>query len=301
MKNKILITGASGFLGKNLVDALGREKIDIYATATHEEKSRGIYAMNFLNFKEVTQAMNKIKPSIVYHIGGLVNLSRDYEVYKKCIEINTIGTLNLLEALRENPPKKFIFISTEELYGGNKIPYRETQKIDPPSGYSISKAAAERLCMVYAKELKFQLIITRVVTMYGPGDKVHRLIPQIVMNSLTNKPINLNLGLKKRDYVFIEDVVRALISIRDITLPDNTNVINIGGGKSYSLREVIDYILSYTKSKSEVNYGLIPERFGEAGEWLLDIRKASKLLRWKPEISIEEGLRKTISYFKKMI
>ncbi|OGK30468.1 hypothetical protein A3F29_00495 [Candidatus Roizmanbacteria bacterium RIFCSPHIGHO2_12_FULL_33_9] len=298
MKNTILVTGATGFLGKNLVKALRREKADIYATSMHEDKNLKVYGADFLFPEKVRKTIDKVKPAIIYHIGGLVNLARDYGVYKNCLEINTIGTLNILEALRPNPPKKFIFISTEEVYGGNKIPYKETQEIDPPSGYSISKAAAEKLCILYAKELNFQLVIIRAGTMYGPGDKPHRLIPQIILRSLYNKPIDLNSGLKKRDYVFIEDIVRALILAKDVFMSDNINIFNIGGGKSYSLREIVSLIPSYTKSKSRVNYGSIPERLGEADEWLMDIRKASKLLGWGPGTPIEEGLRRTVDFIR---
>lgn len=299
MRNTVLVTGASGFLGKSLIRALRQNGTHVYATASKKNQDLEIHSMDFLSLHQTKKTMDIIKPSIVYHIGGLVNLSREYEIYKNCLEINTIGTLNVLESLRENPPKKFVFISTEEVYGDNKVPYKEEQEVNPPSGYSISKSAAERLCILYAKELDFQLIITRIGTMYGPEDRLHRLIPQIILKSLKNEQINLNSGIKKRDYVFIKDVVKALIRLKDVALIDMINIINVGGGKSYSLREILDLIVSNTSSMSKVNYGVIPERIGEADEWLMDIQKASKLLNWQPKISIDEGIYKTIEYFKK--
>lgn len=297
MKKKILITGVTGFLGKNLVNALRRTGTNVFATAAHENKNLKINKMDFLIVKDVRKTINLAKPEVIYHTGGLVNLSRNYETYKNCFEANVIGTLNILESLRDNPPKKFIFVSTEEIYGNNKTPYKETQEADPPSGYSISKIAAEKLCMSYAKELGFKLIILRVGTMYGPGDRLSRLIPQIVMQATQNKTINLNLGLKKRDYVFIDDVVKALISSKNSVLPDSITVINIGGGKSYSLRRIVSLIISYTKSKSKVNYGVVAERAGEREEWLLDIKKALKVLHWEPKISMIEGLKKTVDFY----
>lgn len=300
MKNKILVTGATGFLGKSLVRALRENGTDVYASASKKNENLEIHSMNFSSLNQTKKTMDRIRPSVVYHTGGLVNLSREHEVYKNCLNVNTIGTLNVLESLRKNPPKKFIFISTEEVYGDNEVPYKEEQEVNPPSGYSISKSAAERLCILYAKELKFQLIIIRVGTMYGPGDKHNRLIPQIIMKALADKPIDLNLGLKKRDYIFIDDVTEALLRSKETALTNLIDIINIGGGKSYSLRELVGLILFYTKSKSKVSYGSIPERIGEADEWLLDIQKASELLNWQPKTSIKEGIRKTIKYFKEM-
>lgn len=297
MKNRILVTGSTGFLGKNLVDTLRKAGANVFATAAHENKNFKINKVDFLVVEDVKKTINLAKPEIIYHTGGLVNLSRDYETYKNCFEANVIGTLNVLESLRENPPRKFIFVSTEEVYGNNEIPYKETQEADPPSGYSVSKIAAEKLCISYAKELGFKLVILRVGTMYGPGDRPSRLIPQIIMKAMQNKPINLNLGLKKRDYVFIDDVVEALISSKDNGLSDIVTIVNIGGGKSYSLREIVSLIISYTKSKSDVNYGVIAERAGEVGEWLLNIEKASKLLHWEPKMFMIEGIKKTIDYY----
>lgn len=293
------MTGATSFLGRRFLAYLSKQKVDVFATASGENKNLKIQKMNFLFPEEVKETISRARSSVIYHIGGLVNLSRDYEVYKNCLEINTIGTLNLLESLRDYPPKKFVFISTEEIYGNSNIPYTEESKVDPPSGYSISKLAAERLCMIYAKEFKFQLIIARIGTMYGPGDRIHRLIPQIIVRAINNKQIDLNSGLKKRDYVFIDDVVEALIRIKEATFNNGVNIINISGGRSYSLRKIVDLILSFAKSKSKVFYGQIPERLGEADEWLLDIHKASKLLNWQPKTTIGEGLRQTVDYFKK--
>ena len=301
MKNKILLTGATSFLGKNLFAKLKVRDEDVFATSSRKSIEQNIIKMDLLNSEETIKVVKAINPSIVYHLAALVNLSRDYKVAAQCIEINIKGTLNLLESFRIAKPEIMVFISTEEVYGSSPIPYIEEQPLDPPSGYAISKVAGEYLCRIYARELGFKLIILRVGTMYGPGDRDSRFIPQLIVKALKNEEIPLNAGTKKRDYVFMEDVVKSLIKILDVKDMDIYTVINIGGGKSFTLLNLVNIILEETKSNSKVARGKIPERIGEASEWLMDIGKANSILGWKPTTSLEEGLIKTIAYFKKKV
>ena len=301
MKNKILLTGATSFLGKNLLVKLKERDEDIFATASHENIEQNIIKMDLVRLDETKKVVKLINPSIVYHLAALVNLSREYNVAQQCIEINIKGTLNLLESFRITKPRIMVFISTEEVYGSGPIPYIEEQPLDPPSGYAISKIAGESLCRIYARELGFKLIILRVGTMYGPGDKDNRLIPQLIMKALKNEEIPVNTGMKKRDYVFIEDVVKSLTKVLDIKNIDTHTVINIGGGISYTLLDLVNIILEETQSNSNVARGKIPERIGEASEWLMNIGKANYILGWKPTVSLKVGLRKTIDYFRKKV
>lgn len=301
MKDKILLTGATSFLGKNFIAQL-REKNKIFlATSSHADRKQNIIKMNLLKEEEVKKVVKATRPSIVYHLAALVNLSREYSVTKHCIEINLNGTLNLLESFRIKKPELMVFISTEEVYGNGSIPYVEDQPLDPPSGYAVSKIAGEYLCRIYAQQLGFKLIILRIGTMYGPGDKESRLIPQLIMKALKNDQIEINAGTKKRDYVFIEDVLKVLIKILDLKDIDKYQIINIGGGISYTLLDLLNIILAETQSNSKVSRGKIPERLGEANEWLMDISGANHLLEWKPMVSLEEGLRETITYFRNEI
>lgn len=299
--NNIMVTGATSFLGKYLLAQLTRRNQRVFATARHESKNRNIQEIDLLNVAQISSAMNKVKPSVVYHLGALVNLSRDFYVSHKCIDINLKGTLNLLESFRETKPSIMVFVSTEEVYGNGQIPYREDQPLNPPSGYAISKMASECFCQMYARELGFKLIVARVATMYGPEDRPTRFIPQIIIKALKNEEIPLNSGVKKRDFIFVDDVAKFLIKILDAETIDAHTVVNIGGGASYRLLDLVDIILKETQSLSKLLIGEIPERIGEAKEWLMDIQKAKDIFGWQPMISLEEGLRRTIDYYKKIL
>lgn len=292
-KKKILITGATGFLGSALLKRGGELKGRLYPTASKK--------MDLTNFSEVSKVIKKIKPDIIYHLGAIVNLARDFKVGQKCIEVNIKGTLNLLEALRDIGLERFIFANTEEVYGEGPIPYHEDQTVSPPSPYAISKITGEYFAKIYAKTLDFKLISLRIGTMYGPGLPKHRFISQIIIKALKNENIPLTWGKKKRDYVYIDDVVDALILTKDIVLNDDFTVLNIGSGVSYTLKELVERILRITKSNSKCLWGKIPDRILEADEWLLDISRARKLLHWKPKTSLEEGIKKIVSYYKNFV
>lgn len=299
-KNNILITGASGFLGKSLLKRLRTQpsKFDIFASVLNSSEKDSFQHLDLLDLEELKKTIYKFKPDIVFHLAANVDLSRDFAVAKKCIETNIIGTLNLLESLKQCPPKKVIFTSTEEVYGNGPLPFKEDQLSRPPSAYSISKIASENLCQVYAKELGFSLLIFRIATFYGPGSPLHRFIPQLILNSLRHEKILLNSGIKKRDYVFVDDVVDAFILALE-KKHSNIELLNLGGGKSYTLKEVVALITKLTGSRSNVVLNAIPERLFEADVWLMDIAKAQKSLGWKPVTPLKEGLQQTIDFFSK--
>lgn len=295
---RILLTGTSGFLGKHLSKKLVNEGYSTFLTALHNESGNHIKEMDLTKVEEVKKIVSEYKPTVIIHLGALVNLSRNFQIGLKCIDVNLKGTYNLLESLRVNKPRRFIFLSTEEVYGTGKIPFKEDQVPDPPSPYAITKVAAEHLAKIYASELHFSLEIFRVGTMYGPLDFEARLIPQIIIKALENKPILLNSGMKKRDYIYVEDVADALITALSKKPQEKIRIINLGGGKFFKLREVVEMILNKTKSRSKVIFGALPDRVGESDEWLLDNHSAEKLFGWKPKTSMIEGIDRTIDYYR---
>lgn len=283
-KTRVLITGASGFIGSHLDKKLTQ---DGYLVT----RFRG----DLRKKTDIQKNLQKSNPAYIYHLGAVVDLSRSYLVAKKCIEINLKGTLNLLESLHKSKIQKFIYTSTEEVYGKNKLPYSEDHLPHPPSPYAITKIASEQFIWQYANELGFDAYIFRIGTVYGPGQIAGtRLIPTIIDKALKNEDIPLNSGLKKRDYIYIDDVVTALTKVLSLKKSGVYEIINLGGGKHYSLREMMRIILRLTDSKSKPLYGAFPDRALEAEEWMLDIKKANKILNWRPKVSLEEGLKKTI-------
>lgn len=286
-----MLTGATGFLGRHFAC-----RIDPHVYHPHLFSRQN---MDLTVFSDVKKIVPDMKPDIIVHLGGLVNLTRDFDVAKKCIDVNILGTLNLLEATRSHPPGVFVYVSTEEVYGDVPVPYKEeTSLIHPPSPYAMTKVAGEQLCSMYGKLLGFPVMVLRVSTMYGPNDSESRFIPGIIRKALRGEDIPLNSGKKLRDYIFVEDVVDALLACLHWHGADTIEVVNIGGGKPYTLKWAVEKIVQLCQSTSTIRYGAFPDRLLEASIWEMDIRKAKRILGWHPKTSLEEGLSKTIEYYR---
>jgi nucleoside-diphosphate-sugar epimerase len=286
-KTRLLLTGATGFLGSRFLNKIDRNRFDVSKLSvdlTHPD--------------EITRAVSSLLPEIVVHAGALVDLSRDFSIGKKCLEVNTLGTMNLLEAVKNAAHIRFIYVSTEEVYGNGPIPFTETQPVDPPSPYAISKVAGEHLCLWYAKEYGFSTVVARLGTFYGPEQPMKKYFAQTILHALKNEPIPLNSGKKKRDYVYVDDAIECMMRLLDIK--ENV-VLNIAGGVSFSLHEIVQRIIRLTKSTSEVQIGAIDDRITERDEWLADIGLAKQLVGWTPTTSLDEGLKTTVEYFRSII
>ncbi len=296
---KILLTGASGFLGKNLAARLKKDGHNILQTA--KKQADNTVSVDLLDYRSTKNIIEDFRPEVIFHCGAIVNLSRNLETAEKCIDINIKGSLNLLEACRAHPPKKFIHTSTEEIYGNSSAPFKESSLPQPPSMYSISKLAVENLSAGYGKEIGFIVRSIRLATMYGFDTNTQRMVPSIVLKALKNEPVELNSGKKKRDYLYIEDAVECMVRAMTCETGETCEVINAGGGRSYSLEELAKKVIAVAESDSELRLGVFPDRVNESDLWLMDISKAKKILNWEPKMELIEGIKKTVDYYRKSI
>lgn len=292
-REKILITGITGFIGTNLLRAFRAQGCQAYGISSSP--------IGLLHYEKLATHLSRLCPTLVFHLGAHVMLQRDYKTARRCFEVNIQGTLNLFEALAAMRQKisRFIFVSTEEVYGKSPLPYREHQPVAPPSPYAISKIAGEQLCRYYHTIHGIPYTILRFATVYGPFQPELRFIPHLIKVALLGKDIPLDSGKSARDYVYIDDAINALIRAATFKAARG-QTINIGNAESVSSRKLVRIIVSLTKSPSRIKYNSIPARAGEALVWRSDISKANKLLHWKPKVSLEEGLRESIAYYRNL-
>lgn len=300
---KILVTGATGFIGTHLVRRLANSGAHVLALSRRQSKLAGlelpieVCRVSLLNFERLRRIIERFKPQKVVHLGSVVNLERSYHIAQKCIDVNMQGTLNLLEALRRTPPDIFIYVSTTEIYGSGKIPYREEQKECPPSPYAITKLAGEQFCQLYREVFGYPVCILRLSSCYGPGQGPERLIPSIILSCLKAKPIQINARNQQRDFLYVEDAVEGILR----SLVKKTAVgqlINMGAKKSYRFTDIAKKIKELTGSDIPIILGRGRDRPGEAGRWKCDNTKAKKLLGWEEHCRFDQGLLKTISWFR---
>jgi len=295
LKNKkVLVTGGAGFIGSYVVDALiknGAEVLVIDNLSTGRRENLNpkakFYEMNIadLNIKDIFE---KEKPEIVYHFAFNVLVPKSVE--NPLIDMDSIsGSLNVLINSQKSGVKKVIFSSSGFIYGNtDKLPVKETEPVDPISPYVVAKYAVENYLKFFNKAYNLPYVIFRNAAVYGPKQITGAMADYIRKLKSDTQAEIWGDGNKTRDYVFIDDVVKANLLALD--LPDNFSdpVFNIGSGKETTLNELYKKIAFLLGKEAKPIYH--PERPGEQIRYCLDNSKIKKELGWNMDYDLDEGL-----------
>ena len=274
---KILITGSEGFVGKNLIRYLKNYSFQIIET---KDKSFDL---------KLNESWKQIeKCDYLIHLAGKSFVPKSWEEPARFIENNILLITNALEYCRVNKTK-LIFLSSY-LYGNcKKIPIKENAPIEATNPYALSKLLAEKLCYFYKNNFQVNNIILRVFNLYGPGQPKEYLLSKITNQVRYENIIKVDNLSPKRDYVYIDDLCSAIV--KAINYKGNEHIFNIGSGKSYSVKEVIEFIQNiYGTSLNIDEKKLI--RKNEILNTIADINLAKKELEWSPIYELKEGLKK---------
>ena len=277
--SSIVISGSNGFLGKHLVSKLSDHKK--YKIIKMDRKFGDIAC------KKTWKKLPKAK--ILIHLAAKTFVPDSWTNPKEFFKTNILGTMMALEYCRINK-SKLIFLSSY-LYGNpDKLPTNESAKIKIENPYSLTKKTAEEFCQFYSRKYGLKVVILRPSNVYGPGQKNFFLIPDII-NKLKRKKITMNNIYIKRDLIYVSDLVEAII--KSFLLKSKFEILNIGSGKSYEIKKVINILQKINKTHFRVkNKGI--NKLNEILTTRLDIKKAKNILKWKPLHSLEAGLRNTI-------
>ena len=318
MKKKILITGSEGFIGSHLTERLlNTKKYEIKALVLYNSfNSFGWLDTIPLETKNKIEIItgdirdpefvdNAIKDcNYVINLAALIGIPYSYNATQSYIDTNITGVLNLMNSSRRYKIKRFIQISSSEVYGQAKIfPINENQLTVANSPYAATKIAAEQLCISYYKSFNFPGVVLRPFNAFGPRQSARAVIPTIISQLLSNKK-KLELGNinTKRDFNFIDDIISG---IEKAIIANNINgeIINIGSGYEISIKKLIKLIMKI--KKKEINVKIEKQRKrpkkSEVNRLLACNKKAERLLNWKPKfnnlIGLEKALKKTINWY----
>ncbi len=273
---KILITGSEGFVGKHLISTLTKFQI----------ASIGVDFKNGDIIDETTWR-NYPKAEIVIHLAAKSFVPDSWIHPEEFIKCNIIGTTNALNYCRKHRAK-LVFLSSY-LYGNPvSLPIPESAKLEPTNPYALSKGIAEEICQFYCDKFDLDTIILRPFNIYGPGQPKYFLIPEIINQVKNNPEINVQDFEPKRDYVYIMDLVNAIIKTIDINIK-GCSIINIGSGISYSVKEVIDIIQILNGSNKPV-FSKNEKRRDEIMDTIADTQKAKNVLAWEAQWSLRDGI-----------
>jgi UDP-glucose 4-epimerase len=304
---KTLVTGCAGFIGSHLVDKLlerGYEVIgmDCFTDYYHREiKEKNIEnALKNNNFKLINENImnmdNFPEVDYVFHLaaqaGVRASWGKSFEIYTKN---NIEATQKLLELCKDRKIKKFVYASSSSVYGDTELPMREDSLLKPVSPYGVTKLAGENLCYLYWKNYNVPTVSLRYFTVYGPRQRPDMAIHKFVNAILNDEEITVfGDGTQTRDFTFIDDVVEANILAANSEI--GGEVFNIGGGSRISVIDLIKLLEEITGKKARLNY--IEKQKGDVRDTLADTSKLSNELNWKPNVKIEEGLKKFVEWYK---
>lgn len=283
MKNKILITGARGFIGDFLVNLLDLKRFKLNAFLNSS-------TLNLCNWDLVSKTP---KSDLIIHLAAKNFVPDSFLNPLDFYNNNISSTLNILEKARKDN-SRLIFFSTY-VYGiPEYLPVDEKHQSNPLNPYTQSKLICEQLCMAYNRDFGIPITIFRPFNVYGPGQNSSFFIPSII-KQINNDFIYLDDSRPKRDYIYVDDVISAIYKcIINENLSDSFNIYNLGTGISTSVKDVAKLILEVSQSKSKLIFSN-KVRQGEVLETKADIKKIKKELKWNYKISLREGIEKIIN------
>jgi CDP-glucose 4,6-dehydratase len=304
----ILITGCNGFVGSALCSRLLDLGVDRIVGLVRDKnfKSRrdvldriSVVFGDVRDFDTIRYVLSHYEIDTIFHLASVTILRQSVVDPITCYTTNVLGTANVLEAARQVGVKKVVSISSDKAYGSYKrLPYRETMHVQAsPDSYSTSKACMDLISRQYALGYGLDVSVIRAGNIYGPGDlNVSRLVPKSILRCLDNTPPVLYRGVAqfKREFMFIEDVIDAYLIIADRGLPGEA--YNVGGSGYQSILETTKKIIALTGNDFEPE--IVDRDFVEIKEQYLDPSKIEKL-GWTCKHLIDEGLEKTVEWYKK--
>jgi dTDP-glucose 4,6-dehydratase len=304
----VLVTGGAGFIGSNYIRYLLHEYKDVRIT----NLDKLTYAGNLDNLKDIENdaryrfikgdicdesVVNKVMPEVdvVVNFAAESHVDRSIGKPDDFIRTDIFGAYVLLEAARNHKIKRFIQISTDEVYGSiDQGSFKETDPLMPSSPYSASKAGADRLAFSYFVTYHLPVLITRCSNNFGPYHYPEKLIPLFVTNALENQPLPIyGDGKNVRDWIYVEDHCEAI----DFVYQHGRvgEVYNIGGGNERTNLNLTEYILKKLE-KPKTLMSFVTDRKGHDRRYSLDCSKLRKL-GWKPKHNFEQALDKTIQWY----
>ena len=313
MKLNILVTGGFGLLGKPLVHKLIRLKHNVIILEKKstdrikflELKPKKIIAGNFLNKVLVGKILKKYNINVVFHLGAITQVLDSLKDPYQTHQVNITGTINFLENIRKQNPKIiFIYSSSDKAYGelNKRKFYTEKDCLRSDYPYDVSKSASDLICQSYSKSYNLKVGIIRCGNIFGPGDfNLKRLIPEVILSTLKKKNFVIRSnGKSTRDYVYVEDVVRAYILLMNklLSSPVKLRTYNVSSNFNYSVKDVVSIVLKFMNAKN-LNPIIMNNSKQEINFQRLNYSKIIKELKWKPKIKIQEGIIDTINWYKK--
>jgi UDP-glucose 4-epimerase len=304
---KILITGGAGFIGSHLSDHLIKLNHQVFiidnlltGNINYINPNSEFFKIDINNFNKIEQIIKKIKPDLLFHFAAQISVKKSIKSPLEDMKTNVLSSVNLIETAFKNNIKKIIFASTGGvMYGDdNPRPSGEDLKEKPESPYAISKNTIDNYLQYKFTHQKQKFCSLRFANVYGPrqNDKSEAGVVAIFLNQMLNQinPVINNTGNQTRDFIYIDDIVRACI--KTIQKPNISGVFNLGTGVETNINKIFNLINKNFNNKFQKKYQKLKSLEQEKSS--IDSNKFKKYFNWEPQIKLEDGIKKTFNWFK---
>ena len=308
MKKKILVTGGAGFIGSHLVEKLVLDGYSVKTIVPYNinnswgwidsfsseiKKNVEVVSGDICDQNFILDETKKI--DIIFHLAALISIPYSYKSPKSYVSTNVSGTLNMLEAARENNVELFVQTSTSEVYGSSQfIPITEKHPLVAQSPYAATKIASDQLALSYYNSFELPVLILRPFNTFGPRQSLRAAIPTIITQLVSNKnKIKLGSLTPRRDFTYVSDTVDGYISaIGNKRCLGET--INLGTGKDFSIGETVKNIENILRTKAEIvtDSKRIRPKKSEVNRLISSNLKAKKLINWSPKFKGSKGFKR---------
>jgi dTDP-glucose 4,6-dehydratase len=310
---RVLVTGGAGFISsafvRHLLKATPYEvvSLDALTYAGNLENLADIRSHERLSFVQGDIRDEALVRSVVEQVDVIVNAAAESHVEKSILEgasefvaTNVEGTRVLLDAMREVPVERFILISSSEVYGTAETdPMDEEHPLNPRSPYAATKAGADRLAYAYRATYELPIVIVRPFNNYGPRQHPEKVIPRFVIQALEDKPLTVHGdGSASRDWLYVDDDAEAIEALIEANLDTVAGeVINLATGGDVSVSRIADLVLEVLGKPASLK-DFVAERPGQVRRHVGSTEKAERLLGWRARTSLEDGLGRTVQWYR---
>lgn len=309
---KALIIGGAGFVGSYLIKELSAAGMEVHATCLPFERDKitekcGVHTLDIMNKDDVLDLINQLSPDVIYHLAAQSSVSVSWKRPQLTAEINVVGSINVLEAVREASRKdiRLIMIGTGEEYGfirKDACPLSEDEILNPGNIYAATKACQEMISRIYVRAYKMDIIMVRAFNHSGPGQNsifvISDFCRQIAEIERGDKKPEMSVGnlSAMRDFTDVRDVVKAYRLLFEKGV--SGKVYNIGRGKAVDIQYILDTALKQTKMEIEVKQDPARMRASDIPLIEPDISRIKEDTGWEAEISMEQTIRDTLNWWR---